>query len=87
MQVRGNRRRQGVDQGFALSDHADWPDLLRAIAATGASRVFVTHGRAAPLVRFLREQGLDAQPVDVEYADEPPEQEASPPPDDSPAPP
>ena len=28
MQVRGNRRRRGVDRGFALSDHADWPGLI-----------------------------------------------------------
>ena len=37
MQVRGNRRRRGLDRGFALSDHADWPGLLAAIEATGAS--------------------------------------------------
>ena len=44
MQVRGNRRRRGLDRGFALSDHADWPGLLAAIAATGAERIFATHG-------------------------------------------
>ena len=27
----------GVDRGFVLSDHADWPGLQRAIAATGAA--------------------------------------------------
>jgi len=70
MQVRGNRRRRGVDQGFVLSDHADWPGLLRAIEATGAQRVFVTHGGVAPLARFLQEQGFDAQPIAAEYGDE-----------------
>ena len=44
MQVRGNRRRRGLDRGFVLSDHADWPGLLAAIEATGAERVFATHG-------------------------------------------
>ena len=29
MQVRGTRRRGGCDRGFVLSDHADWPGLLR----------------------------------------------------------
>ena len=62
--------RSGVDQGFALSDHADWPGLLRAIDATGARRVFVTHGGVAPLVRFLGEKGLDAQAIAAEYGDE-----------------
>jgi putative mRNA 3-end processing factor len=70
MQVRGNRRRRGVDQGFALSDHADWPGLLQAIEATGATRAFVTHGGVAPLVRYLAENGLDARAVAVEYGDE-----------------
>ena len=32
MRVRGNRRRRGFDRGFVLSDHADWPALLRTIA-------------------------------------------------------
>ena len=54
------RRRRAVDRGFVLSDHADWPGLLAAIEATGAERVLVTHGYAAALVRYLREQGLDA---------------------------
>ncbi|HET9133758.1 MAG TPA: ligase-associated DNA damage response exonuclease, partial [Gemmatimonadales bacterium] len=42
MQVRGARRRQAVDRAFVVSDHADWPGLLAAIEATGASRVLVT---------------------------------------------
>ena len=53
MQLRGARRRQGVDRGFVLSDHADWPGLQRAIAATGAERVIVTHGQEAVMVRWL----------------------------------
>ena len=70
MQVRGNRRRRGIDQGFALSDHADWPGLIQAIEATGAKRVLVTHGGVAPLVRYLGEKGYDAAPVHAEYGDE-----------------
>ncbi len=60
MQLRAARRRRGAAQGFVLSDHADWPGLLAAIAATGASKVIVTHGDEAALVRHLRQQGLDA---------------------------
>lgn len=58
MRVRGMRRRYGVDRGFALSDHADWPGLLSAIAATGAEQVLVTHGYANVLSRWLGERGL-----------------------------
>ena len=57
MQLRGARRRRGVDRGFVLSDHADWPGLQRAIAATGAERVIVTHGYEAVMVRWLTRAG------------------------------
>jgi putative mRNA 3-end processing factor len=67
MQLRGARRRQGLDRGFVLSDHADWPGLQRAIAATGASRVIVTHGYEAVMVRWLRQQGLQADSFATEY--------------------
>ena len=67
MQLRGGRRRQGLDRGFALSDHADWPGLQRAITATGASRVIVTHGEEAVMVRWLRQQGLQAESFSTEY--------------------
>jgi putative mRNA 3-end processing factor len=70
MQLRGRRRRQGVDRGFVLSDHADWPGLQRAIAATGAARVIVTHGYEAVMVRWLQQQGLEAGSFRTEYAGE-----------------
>jgi putative mRNA 3-end processing factor len=70
MQLRGGRRRQGIDRGFALSDHADWPGLQRAIAATGAERVIVTHGQEAVMVRWLNEQGLAASSFKTEYGDQ-----------------
>jgi len=67
MQLRGARRRRGVDRGFVLSDHADWPGLQRAIAATGAERVIVTHGYEAVMVRWLEQQGLQAGSFATEY--------------------
>ncbi len=70
MMLRGTRRRRGVDRGFVLSDHADWPGLLWAIEQTGAERVMVTHGSVNVLVRYLRERGLDAQGFSTEYGDD-----------------
>jgi putative mRNA 3-end processing factor len=70
MQVRGNRRRGGYDRGFVLSDHADWPGLLEAIAGTGAQRVIVTHGSSNVLVRYLGERGLQAESFQTEYGDD-----------------
>jgi putative mRNA 3-end processing factor len=63
MRIRGARRRRGVDRGFTLSDHVDWPALLEAIAATGAQRVWVTHGYREPVVRWLEERGYEARAI------------------------
>lgn len=55
----------GVDKGFVLSDHADWPQLLEAVRASGAEHVHVTHGFSETLSRYLREtMGLDADVVE-----------------------
>ena len=64
-----------------MSDHADWPGLQTAIMATGAERVFVTHGQVHTLVRWLNEKGLDAQGFTTEYGDESAEAETHLPPE------
>jgi putative mRNA 3-end processing factor len=70
MLIRGARRRRAVDRGFALSDHADWPGLLSAIEATGAQRIFVTHGQVSVMVRWLTEQGYDARALETHFEGE-----------------
>lgn len=70
MLVRGARRRRSLDRGFPLSDHVDWPSLLGAIEATGAERVWVTHGYTEPVVRWLGERGLDAVAVQTRFEGE-----------------
>ncbi|MFO0860725.1 MAG: ligase-associated DNA damage response exonuclease [Phycisphaerales bacterium] len=70
MQIRGIRRRRGYDRGFVLSDHADWPDLLRTIRETGAKRVLCTHGYSETMSKYLRERGLDADVLRLQYAGE-----------------
>jgi putative mRNA 3-end processing factor len=70
MRIRGTRRRKSVDRGFVLSDHADWPGLLETIQLTGAEHVWVTHGYRAPLVRWLTEQGREAQAVETRWEED-----------------
>lgn len=70
MQVRGNARRRNVDGGFALSDHADWKGLLQAIKATGAEKVYATHGFQSALSRYLNENGISAGEVKTEYGND-----------------
>ena len=71
MAVRGARRRRGYERGFVLSDHADWPGLIRTIRESGARKVFVTHGQSEVLARYLREtEGIDAEPLDTLFEGE-----------------
>ena len=70
MQVRGARRQRRVERGFVLSDHVDWPGLIDTVRATGAHTILVTHGIADALVRHLREQGLEARALHLDYGDE-----------------
>jgi len=67
MHVRGARRQRAVDRGCGLSDHVDWPDVLNAIHATGATRVLATHGFTDVLTRTLRERGLSADVLATDY--------------------
>ncbi|MCK0123980.1 ligase-associated DNA damage response exonuclease [Gelidibacter sp. F2691] len=70
MQIRGNRRWQAVDAGFAVSDHADWNGLLSAVKATEAEKVYVTHGSQATFSKYLNEIGIPSAEVKTEYGTE-----------------
>ncbi|MGI9434713.1 MAG: ligase-associated DNA damage response exonuclease, partial [Geminicoccaceae bacterium] len=58
MRLRSHRRRRGYGEGFVMSDHADWPGLLETVEATGARKVYATHGYSSTLARYLRGQGI-----------------------------
>lgn len=47
-------------QRFPLSDHADFPDLVRFVEEVRPQRVFTLHGFAADFARHLRRQGMEA---------------------------
>jgi DNA ligase-1 len=52
--------RYQVDAAFALSDHADYNDLLRYVQLVQPRRVLTLHGFAASFARDLRERGVEA---------------------------
>lgn len=76
MALRGVRRRRSADRGFIMSDHADWAGLNAAIAATGAEKIFVTHGYTSAFQRWLTDKGFDAHVVSTDYQGEGFDQEA-----------
>jgi putative mRNA 3-end processing factor len=61
--VDARRGFRGVDAAFPLSDHADFPSLVRYAKASGAERVLTVHGYAGELARALRREGVRAEPL------------------------
>ncbi len=52
--------RYQCDAAFPLSDHADYPDLLRFVEAVQPKRVLTLHGFAQEFALTLRERGIEA---------------------------
>jgi putative mRNA 3-end processing factor len=71
MSVKQRARQSLVELPLVISDHADWNELQETIADTGAGTVWVTHGREDALVYQCRQQGLTAEPLNIQgYEDE-----------------
>jgi putative mRNA 3-end processing factor len=70
MVVRGRRRQRSVDRGFVLSDHVDWAGLLEVVRASGAKTVLPTHGFTDTVARYLREMGLESEPLMTRFEGE-----------------
>lgn len=70
MALRGAKNRRAIDQGFVLSDHADWPDLNTAVKSTGAEKVYVTHGYTSAFSKWLNENGIESAEVHTMYGNE-----------------
>lgn len=56
----GATYRYQCDAAFPLSDHADYPDLIRYVELVQPRRVLTVHGFAAAFARDLRERGIEA---------------------------
>ncbi|MVZ64638.1 ligase-associated DNA damage response exonuclease [Sphingobacterium sp. DK4209] len=67
MAVRGARRWRSADAGFAVSDHADWNDLIEVTRGTGAEKVYVTHGQTAVFSKFLNEHGILSEEIKTDF--------------------
>lgn len=67
MRLRGNRRRKGYERGFVISDHADWPSLIKTVKETGCKKVYFTHGNTDSIVKYLNEVGISAYDLKMPY--------------------
>ncbi|WIJ25989.1 ligase-associated DNA damage response exonuclease [Devosia sp. RR2S18] len=66
MSVKQRARQALVELPLVISDHCDWGELNQTIRETGAGTVWVTHGREDALVYWCRQQGLVAEPLNIQ---------------------
>lgn len=61
----GCARRMGVDEAFALSDHADYRELIEFVRGCGPRMVYTNHGYDEELASGIRDElGIAAQTID-----------------------
>ena len=60
---RAARWRYGVDAAFALSDHADYNDLVAYVQRVNPTRVYTVFGFDGEFAADLRSRGYNAQPL------------------------
>jgi putative mRNA 3-end processing factor len=65
MRLRARARQRGVELPLVISDHADWEELTATVRASGASEIWVTHGREEALVHWSVTQGRKARALNV----------------------
>lgn len=78
MSVKQRARQSGVELPLVISDHADWNELRETITESGAQTIWVTHGREDALVYWSQQQGLAAEPLNIEAYEDGPEDAAEP---------
>ena len=58
------KRSYGVDEGFPLSDHADFLELIEFVRGCSPSRVYTTHGFSEELAVSIQDKlGIEAIPL------------------------
>ena len=58
--------RYQCDAAFPLSDHADFPDLIKFVELVQPKRVLTVHGYVEEFARTLREKGIEAWALGVD---------------------
>ena len=70
MLIKQRVKQSGVELPIVISDHADWNELTKTIIDTGASEVWLTHGREDALEYWCHKNGICAAPLSIQHRDE-----------------
>lgn len=61
MRIKQRAKQRGVELPLVISDHADWPELLRTFDDVRAPEIWVTHGQEDALVHAAGAKGIRAR--------------------------
>jgi putative mRNA 3-end processing factor len=61
MRIKQRAKQNGTELPLVISDHADWPELLRTIDDVAAPEIWVTHGQEDALVHAATTRGIRAR--------------------------
>lgn len=61
MRVRQRAKAGGIELPLVISDHADWPELLRTLDDVAAPEVWVTHGSEEALIHAAAARGINGR--------------------------
>lgn len=67
MQDKERKQKTVINNQFALSDHADWEGLNKAVKTTEAESIFVIHGYTAAFAKWLNKKGLKATSITANH--------------------
>jgi len=65
MRVRARARQARAELPLAISDHADWDELLQTLQDVGAPEIWVTHGNEEALCHAAASQGIRARALSL----------------------
>ena len=70
MRIRARARQRGVELPLIISDHVDWPELIRTLREVNAHEIWITHGRDDALTLAIEAMGLKARALAMVGFDE-----------------
>ncbi|MFC3095188.1 ligase-associated DNA damage response exonuclease [Alteromonas sediminis] len=65
MQIRARSKQRQAELPLIISDHCDWPELLRTVKEVDAPEVWVTHGREEALIHQIEKMGIRAKALSL----------------------
>jgi putative mRNA 3-end processing factor len=65
MRILQRSKQRGVELPLVISDHADWPELIKTLKDVNPNELWVTHGQEDALIHYAQAQGYTAKALSL----------------------